>query len=318
MRYRKIETLNSQDKLIPQDELDKELKEFYRYSLLNFAFVIADVLAGNSVFSPTHPFGKKKSEFEREIAELGEIKSEIIKLVEKYIRKFYSPDSVRVLRNLNPEMLKELYILYFKPKLLFNAIDNTIKELEEIVNFRDVYPYKTSKPVITQAIINQAFWPYFRRHRRPFSPANQVSFLFSPVMKDQNGIHWINICDLICWFLEKLYSSSYESILNFTDEVCDPPVLKNQYQKIKGFFSYSRASYEYFPKKNNRPQKPYLFSNPVISVKFYKNKIKTIYRENDKLKVRESFFENDKEYNVIREYEKDEENETRELLIEIS
>ena len=57
MRYRKIETLNSQDKLIPQDELDKELKEFYRYSLLNFAFVIADVLAGNSVFSPTHPFG---------------------------------------------------------------------------------------------------------------------------------------------------------------------------------------------------------------------------------------------------------------------
>jgi len=94
--------------------------------------------------------------------------------VEKYIRKFYSPDSVRVLRNLNPEMLKELYISYFKPKLLFNDIDNTIKELEEIVNFRDVYPYETSKPVITQAVITQAFWPYFRRHRRSFSPANQV------------------------------------------------------------------------------------------------------------------------------------------------
>ncbi|GEM_PF-6007646 len=325
MRYKKIEILNSQDEFIPQDELDKKLKEFYRYSLLNFAFVIADVLAGNSVFSHTHPFGKKKSEFENEIKELGEIKAEIIKRVEKYIRKFYSPDSVRVLSNLNPEKREKFYISRFKLKPPFNYIDDTIKGLEEIVNFRDVYPYETSQPVITQALITQAYWPFFGRYRRPFSSANQVSFLLASVMKDKNGIHWKNICNFICWFLANLDGSFYESKLDFPHGKGEDSiggntiVLKNQYQKIKGLFCYSKSSDEYFPQKDNRPQKPYLISNPVISVKFYKNKIKTIYRENDKLKVRESLFENDKENNVIREYEKDEEkNESSKPLMEIA
>ncbi len=196
---------------------------------------------------------------------------------------------------------------------------------EEIVNFRDVYPYETSQPVITQALITQAYWPFFGRYRRPFSSANQVSFLLASVMKDKNGIHWKNICNFICWFLANLDGSFYESKLDFPHGKGEDSiggntiVLKNQYQKIKGLFCYSKSSDEYFPQKDNRPQKPYLISNPVISVKFYKNKIKTIYRENDKLKVRESLFENDKENNVIREYEKDEEkNESSKPLMEIA
>jgi len=130
---------------------------------------------------------------------------------------------------------------------------------------------------------------------------------------------WKDISNLIFWFLENLKGSSYESILDFPQQGGNTTVLKNQYQKIKHPFCYSSSSYRYFPEKNNGPEKPYLFSNPVISVKFYKNKIKTIYRENDKLKVRESLFENDKENNVIREYEKDEEkNESSKLLMEIA
>jgi len=323
MRYKRIEILDSQDEFIPQNELDKKLKEFYRYSLLNFAFVIADVLAENSVFSPTYPFGKKKSDIEREIADIGKIKSGIIKQVEEYFLKFYSPDKVRVLSNLNPEKMEKFYISWFKLEPLFNDIDNTIKKLEEIVNFRDVYPYETSQPVITRAIINQAFWPYFGRHRRPFSSANQISFLLAPVMRDKNGIHWINICDLIYWFIEYLKVSTHVSRLYFRrkeEKTGHPKVLKNQYRGIKNPYPtlISISSDQYFPHKNNRPEKPYFFSNPVISVKFYDNKIKTIYRRNDKLQVRESRFEHDKENNVIREYEKDGENETRELLMEIA
>ena len=340
MRYEKIDILNS------RDELDKKLKKLYKYSLLNFAFVIADVLAGNSVFSSTYPFGKKKSKFENEIKELGKIKSKIIKLVEEYIRKFYSSNIVRDLSNLNPEEMEKFYISQFKLKPPFNYIDNTIKKLEEIVNARNVHPNETSQQlinraiinqkfgpsfgkhrrpfnftdqVIKKAIINQAFWRFFIRHSRSFKPANQVSFLLAPVMQDENIIHWENICNLICWFLAKLYRSSYESILKFTHEGGDPKVLKNQYRRIKGFFCYSSASYEYFPKKNNEPEKPCFLSNPVISVKFYDNKIKTIYKENDKLKVRESRFEHDEEENVIKEYEKDEEeNESSNLLMEIA
>jgi len=344
MRYEKIDILNS------RDELDKKLKKLYKYSLLNFAFVIADVLAGTSVFSSTYPFGKKKSEFENEIKELGKIKSKIIKIVEEYISKFYSSDIVRDLSNLNPEEMEKFYISQFKLKPPFNYIDNTIKKLEEIVNSRNVNlkttsqqlinraiinqkfgpsfgkhrrPFNFTDQVIKKAIINQAFWRFFIRHRRSFSPANQVSFLLAPVMKDKNIIHWENIINLICWFLRKLYGSSYESILNFTHDGGDPTVLKNQYRRIKSLYStlISISSDKYFPHKNNRPEKPYFFLNPVISVKFYKNKIKTIYRENDKLKVRESLFENHKEKNVIREYEKDEEkNESSKfkLLMEIS
>lgn len=311
-----------------QDELDKKLKEFYRYSLLNFAFVIADVLAENSVFGPTYPFGKKRSDIKREIAEIGEIKSGIIKLLEKYFLKFYSPDSVRVLSKLNPEKMEKFYISWFKLKPLFNDIDDSIKRLEEMFNLRNIHPPVLSQSlvtdaVITQAIITQCFWPFFKKHRRSFSIANQVSFLLASVMRDKYGIHWRNICDLIYWFMEYLEGSTYVSRLYFRrkkEKTGSPKVLKNQYKGIKKPYStlISTSSGQYFPHKNNRPEKPYLFSNPVISVKFYYNKIKTIYKENDKLKVRQSLLEPDKKEHEIREYEKEEEKkEVSKCVLEI-
>jgi len=303
------------------DELDKNLKKFYKYPLLNFAFVIADVLAENSVFSPAYPFGKKRSDIKREIAEIGEIKSGIIKLLEKYFLKFYSPDSVRVLSNLNPEKMEKFYISWFKLKPLFNDIDNSIKRLEEMFNLRNIHPPVLSQSlvtdaVITQAIITQCFWPFFKKHKRSFSIANQVSFLWSPVLRDKNFIHWRNICNLICWFLENLEGSTYESKLDFphgkkeADIGGNINVLKNQYRRIKkSYWSIINLHSDTccFPHKNNRPEKPCLFSNPVISVKFYHNKIKTIYKEKNKLKVRETLFEHSRKKHEIREYEKDEE-----------
>ncbi len=331
MRYKKIEILNSQDEFISRDELDKKLEEYYGYPLLNFAFVIADVFAENSVFNPTFPFGKKRSDIKREIAELGEIKSEIIKLVEKYFLKFYSPDSVRVLSKLNPEKIEKFYISWFKLKPSFNNIDDSIKRLEEMYNLRNIHPPVATQSlvtdaVITQALITQGFWPFFKKHRRSFSIANQVSFLWSPVLRDKNWIHWGNICNLICWFLENLEGSTYESKLDFPHGKEEEAiggninVLKNQYRRIKKPYStlISTSSDQYFPHKNNRPEKPYLFSNPVISVKFYHNKIKAIYKEKDILKVRQTLLKPDRKEHEIREYKKDEEKkETSCQLLEI-
>lgn len=286
-----------------QDELSNKLKENYRFPLLNFAFVISDVLAENSIFSPTFLFGKKISDIKREIAELKETKSEIKKLVENYLFKFYFPYSAKVLRELSPEKLEKLYISEFKLKPFFNNIDDSIKELEKKINIRKIDP-----------VANITLWPFFRKHRRSFSFTNQISFLWASVLREKNGIHWANICDLLNWFYEHLEDSTYKSKLCFLrkekdEKVGYPKVLKNQYRRIKKSYRYQLASssnHHYFPHKN-KPEKPYLFSNPVISIKFYHNKIKTIYKEKNKLKVRETLFEHSRKKHEIREYEKDEE-----------
>jgi len=315
-----------------KDELDEKLKEYYKYPLLNFAFVIADVFAEKSVFSPKFPVGKKRSDIKNEIVALCGIKSKLMKLVEDYVLKFYSSGSVKVLKNLNPEKRKKFYISEFRLKPTFNYIDDYIKGLEEMIDLHHIHSIDSihssvDDEYIINALIVRCFGPFFKKHKRSFSVPNQVSFLWSPVIRG-NKIHWRNICNLICWFLEYLEGSTYKSKLDFPHGKNEEKiganinVLKNQYQRIKEAYSsliHTSCNLNYFPCKNNKPEKPYLFSEPVISVKYFHNKIKTIFKEKDKLMVRQTtFIEPERREHEIRQYEKDEEKkENSRLILEI-
>ncbi len=194
MRYKKIEFLNDRNEFISRDELNEKLLVFCEYPLLNFAFVIANVLAENSVSSPIYPFGKKITDVLREISELADIKAEIIKLVEKYFLTSYPPDCVRFLSTLDPIKIKKFYISEFRLKSLFNYIDEAIKRLEEMINLSIVHQV-IPNAVVAQAIKvrARAYWPFYKKHRRPFSVATQVSSLWSLVLRHKNAIHWQNI-----------------------------------------------------------------------------------------------------------------------------
>lgn len=295
MKYKQIYIEEIED----EDELNRELKKNYGFSLLNFAYVIADVLAEVSVFSKM-PHGRKISDIKREIQDLYKIK-----------KKFYNSE--------------------FKQNPLSRLLDEHIKNLEDIVNAYEKKPDLTLLP-----------WPEINIYSRSFSLTNQIAFLWSPAMRGRSGVHWANICNVIYWFLEELKGSIYKSKLYFLRKRYKaksgyPKVLKNQYQKIKLQYFLPiiiSSTCIYFPFKGFHPlflkgtdidlNNPLRSGWPINSIKFYKNKIKTIFnvspgKRNNNLKVSETVFRKNKPTSEIRDYHQEEENiETDKLLLDIS
>lgn len=320
MKYKRI---NIEE--IDKDELNEKLIEKYGFPLLNFASVISDVIAEHSIFRKTIN-GKRVSDIKREIEELSKIKQGVIDKLKAYFFKYYPPDFYKSLIKINPEQRKIFFISEFKLMPFFDSINKLIKSLKALENALKFKPDST-----------MVLWPDFKGEKRSFSFANQISFFWVSVIRDKNGIHWQSILDLISWFLENLEDSTYESKLDFPHGKEEKEiggnidVLKNQYQKIKiQYFFPIILSYKYihFPIKRANPlfpmgseidlNDPLKGRMPVISIKFYKNKIKTIFKENNNLKVRETVFEKNKPTSEIRNYHQEEEKlEGENLLLEI-
>lgn len=313
MKYKQIKIESS------QEELEKDLKEYYGPSLVNFAYVIADVLAEETIFTKK-VYGRKISDIKKEREDLISIKEELLKSLKSYTAKYFHPDLFKTQKKTSFKIQNEFYINEFRLKPFFNWIDECIKKLEKMMNIFEQKPDSGFIP-----------WPDFKPDKRPFSYANQIAFLWSSALYDKNGIHWANICNLISWFLECLEDTSYKEKLYFgrKDEISGyPRVVKNQYQKIKksySFFMLLASCLIYFPFKKEKPLYPkatgiYKLGEgyQVISVKFYKRKIKTIFDEDGKLKTRETLLEKDKYHSIIRVYDQDEEDsEGDKLLLEV-
>lgn len=314
MRY-KFEIRSDMEK----DELSKELEDNYGYPLLNFAYVIAEVLAENTVFIKTID-GRKISDIKKDVNDLKKIKQKLIKSLDDYCDKYYKPYNYYSLIKNNPEFKKVLYSSAFKLEAFFGIIDEDIKQKKERIN---EYVRKPTFPFP---------WPDSTKSSRAISYANQVSFLWSSSLH-KGDIHWRNICDLILWFLEYLKDSIYGPKLFFKrkEEITGyPKVLKNQYRRIKLLYMFPlmiSSQYIHFPIEVEKPVYPkeqIFFSDPkkaclVISVEFYKKKIKTIFKEENKLKVKETIFKQGKPYSKIRDYEEREEQEDADnLLLDIS
>ena len=323
MRY-KFEIKFDMDK----DELNQRLKENYGYSLINFAYVIADVLAEDTIFNKTIS-GRKLSDIKEEIETLKKIKRIVIKSLDNYFIKYYDPDFPHSKIENYPELKEMLYGYNFKLEQFFNYVDNLIKPKKEIIDMHDKeVPFP---------------WPGKSKYTRPFSNANQISLLWSRAMrspvlnKKKFHIQWANICNLISWFIESLEGSSYVSKLYFRrkEEIAGyPKVLKNLYRKIINVYGIPLViseMYIYFPYGDRKPLIPCEktdFSDsiakgyPVTSIKFYENNIKTIFKKNGKLIVRETLIEKSKVYKYYSQeqnYDEDEEHkDVDKLLLNIS
>jgi len=318
MRYKKLKILDEFDNFIPQYELDKQLQEYYGYSLLNFAFVVADVLDGITLFNKILD-GRKISDIKKEIKGLEKIKQKVLVYLESHIKKHYQFD---IPNDLSNEVIKILLIKHLNLEPFFSTIDNLSEGLNSMLSeFKPLFKRDPQKP---------EFLPY----SQSISCAYQISFLWAFVMCNKY-VHWLDIQNLLGWFLYHLDGSAYEKKIEFPREKDgrkiggNIEVMKNQYIDFKNTYGFPSLFYclTYFPRRTLRP----FFSkvgvkdfedpkehSPVISIIFYEDKIRTIFDEDGKLKARETIFEKKQCRSIIRDYRQEEEkSEKDKLLLEV-
>jgi hypothetical protein len=215
MRY-----LISIEDRMEQDDLDRDLRRDYAFSLLNFAAVIADVLAESSIFS-MNIWSIAKKDVKNKYLELTKIKKKII-----YLSK--------------------------DPKL--QSFSNTREDLSKLASSID----KTAKAFlkVNRAIDECMLTPRRQVKPRLIKKSNQVGLLCASAMRGKNNsIHWKNIQNLFNWFLEHLQGADYFA----REELTDIAALKIQYYRAKKRYPpavHALCSLNYFPFWNNKYHKP--------------------------------------------------------------
>lgn len=312
-----------------KERLDSILKREYEFRLLNFASVVADVLAENTIFSKKIG-GKEKSEIRNEIKKLEGIKQKLLKELTDYFFHYHLKNCpefiIKELKESVDEKGPKFYISIFKLESFFSELDSRIEELKEALA---LYQYN---PEFLKEIIP---FPICEGYPRPINYTNQICFLWAFAMRDKDGrsVSWEKASELIDWFIYHLKFSEYVDNIK--------PIPRGKYSKeiesLKTFFRRIKRKFptllkitgnrDYFPNWASKAQKPFFLKKvkngglrvfPVVAIKFYKNKIKTIFKENNNLKVRETVFEKNKFTSEIRDYyQKEEKLDGENLLLEI-
>lgn len=116
-----------------KDRLDNDLKREYKFRLLNFASVVADVLAENTIFCKKIG-GKKKSEITDEIEKLERIKQKLLEELTDYFfyyrLKNYPEFITKELKESADKEGPKFYISIFKLEPFFSEVNNHIEELK--------------------------------------------------------------------------------------------------------------------------------------------------------------------------------------------
>lgn len=306
-------------------DLNSKLLECYKFPLLNFAFIISDVLAENSVFSSKFYFGRSIKSIRKGTNELKELRSRILGTLEEYFLNYEPTLIADAFKERSDEVRKNFIIENFYLKPFLQKLDNYIQKSESILNIRKSHP-----------AANISFWPLFKEGRKQdLAKNNQIAFLWAQTIR-KGGVHWRNICNLFAWFLEFLDESNYAEYLHFKrkrkdedwreyeeyekEEGISPnyEVLKARYSQIKKTYRYllhSTSKVLYFSKKNGKHERPLCFANSVVSVEFYKDKIRTIYKMDDKLGVRDVTFQRSGFKQEIKEYDKEDSKKEKNWLL---
>ena len=324
-------------------DLDEKLKEIYGFPLLNFAYVIADVLAEDTIFIKTIG-GRSYKSMKSEIERLQHIKSDLIKNLERHFTKYLPSIYDQKFKNLNSKNKEAFFLVGFKLKPFFDTLNRFIRPLEKRMKVLENIPLSffrlpdRTKTPTTFSYANQIsfLWSLKISSLHKEEPIHQIKSrrdLFNVAFPEKLKIHWTKIIDLINWFNQKLKKATYKKKLYFhrkEDEITGhPKVLKNQFEAIRGQYItliLIESFYKYFPSTSNAfwlDETIDIYSSPkgkpIIAIKFYKNKIKTIFKDMDKLSVRETSFEKGKPISVFRDYVYEEEQPDRKnLLLEIS
>ncbi len=305
-----------------QDKLSAQLQKDYKYPLLNFSFVVEDVLSGIPIFSKSIA-EKKISEIMHEIQDLKKIRQDILERLDTYVIAHFPSDLLEYLKNSPPGIRKIFLIEKFGLGSFLENTGRRLKLLEKVINeFRPIFKRGSKKP---------EFLPYIQ----PIGNAYQIYFLWASVMYKNERVQWQDIQNVHTWLLEALKKSTYVSKIDFPPKKGEKnvggniKVLKNEYRNFKVTYELHPLLLPliYFPRRTTQPFIPKAGfkdfespsgHHPVISIKFYKDKIKTIFDEDGKLKARETIFEKKQCRSIIRDYRQEEEkSEKDKLLLEV-
>ncbi|MGB8951101.1 MAG: hypothetical protein WCC06_00335 [Candidatus Aminicenantales bacterium] len=305
--------------------LNQGLIEYFKFHLINFAHVIADVFAGKSIFTKKIN-GITKHEIENEIKELIKIREKVTHTLKVYFNKYYLN---RLPTFSNIKEFKGLKILE-KHILSIHGLDPFMKNINNQIAGLEK---KAATFRYENEVIKKYFPMPFREGKkaRERSYTNQICFLWALAMRNEAGeIAWKNIAELLNWFGERLKDSCYWGNIKMPSpqEITshDNPI-KSSFKKIKRNLSttlnYAKPFYFFRPirafagkslfRDSTREGVPVL--RLVRSVKFYKGKIKVIFEKGNRLRTRETFLENKKYYSIIRNYSSREEKSDRKILL---
>ena len=231
-----------------EDDLNSILIKHYGFPLLNFASVIADVLSEKTIFAKKSvSIGNRLAK--ENLVSINRIKSELVGKLDRYVTKYIPPNS---LEKPSAEDNETVIITAFKLGPFIEILDKLRKRFEANIGGSE----RKNSGIL---------WPDRSKWFRPFSPANQISFIWaqamwsmtrkqSPRVRDRLQelfdrlypgkvqipekvqIHWSKIINLITWFYERLEKATYANKLCFKrkDEIAGHiRVLKNQYEEIK-------------------------------------------------------------------------------------
>lgn len=301
-----------------QSEIDTQLKQDFRYPLLNYGFVIVNVLDGLTVFSKAVR-GKKISDFINERDDLKKIRNNILKIMGRHSKKHQTEDVLKLYEKMSPPTQKLFLIEAFDMGSFFKLTNERIELCQTIID--------KLKPPLRKVFKNPEFLPLFQ----PISNVNQIIYLWAEVMQKSGDIHWQDIINVHAWFIDSLEGAHYLRELDYPTRKKEIGVggninvLKNGYKSFKYTYGVNTFLYRlnYFPFDAKRPY--FLNPNadnsltsdgqfPIKSVRFYEDRVKTIFKDDRKIKVRETIFEHNKSTTSSRDYKKNYKEKSKLLL----
>ena len=258
-----------------KDELKNALEQNYDFSLLNYASVIADVLAGDTILT-RNVAGWRKIDFD---ARQEFLKREIKHIEEVLETKLFGWD---------PDIEERL-----------RKISKAFKEIMD--------KYKTA----VDTFVENFPMPYMQGRQRAFGKAYQIGILWASGLINKNDKPlWQEIATLFLFFVKFLKDTSYFKIL----ELVETEYLKNLYYKLIKKYSLALKMFPkiyYFPFFGGKPHSPNvtetlrdkgMFARPIISISFYEKKITTVFESDKKQMKRETSFKGDRPYSIISNY----------------
>ena len=338
---------------ISTDENQKDVENFlkmdYSFPLLNFALVVADVLAEKSDLSLQGGL-RKEEEISKELANVEQYKKTIQLQTKDVAEKYIIPKYPRIIQKEIRAKVDSDGIRSLAPILVI--LENRIEELkDELKNQKEL----EKVPIAIRESLPLAL---HIGKKSELSYTNQISFLWASVLRDKGPksvwrkvnkisiksnsikpkesqginrkIHWLIISDLIEWFRVHLCEEYYQR--NIKQIARDK--WSGQIDSLKRFYRRkiregnelllkSSSLMTYFPEWGGIQHNPNLFAQdadglrrlfPVVEIKFYPEKMLTVFQMDNVIKARETFFQEDDPKSIIRDYERNEKETSKPLL----
>ena len=258
MRYKRIINRDSNHEQLKSDMR----KEGFIFGPLNYAAVIADVLAECSILS------KKPNQLRYGMADAKKLTSAIAEL-----RNSCLALAKNKIARLHPDTGSELLACCL-------GLEQARKKLKERTEFL------------------AGFLPQLEPRPHSIKMINQIALLWARGFVDISGrILWEEACELFYWFIKYFENEIHYSELNSQDfDIDSMKKLFARLDKKYYLLFQSTSKCYYFPTGPRPPNIRVVFTEanekafPIISIEFYSNKIMTYFESKKGILARETSF----------------------------